>query len=92
MRTDNKAVPEPKTEFYAINGPADPRYAEAVFPSREKQAAAGLKPRMKKGSGARFVQLSREETGQAFRYTFELAAGCWKLIKFENLSYKAARP
>ena len=92
VRTDNKRVPEPKTLFYNISGPSDPQYAEAVFPNREKQAAAALKSRIKKGSGARFVQLGKEETGQAFRYTFELSAGCWKLIKFESLAFKVARP
>lgn len=92
VRTDNNAVPEPKTEFYAIQDPGEPRYADAVFPGRDRQAAAGLKQRIRKGSGARFVQLTQEQTGQALRYTFELSAGCWKLIKFENLAFKAARP
>lgn len=84
VRTDRTALPGPKTVFHAINSPADPQYADAIFPSPARQTAIPLKQRIKKGSGARFVLLSKPGTGGALTFTFEMSAGCWQLIKFEN--------
>lgn len=85
VRTDRAAQPEPKTVFHTINSPADPRYADVVFPAPAKQAAIPLKQRIKKGSGARFVLFTRPGTGGTLTYTFEMSAGCWQLIKFEDV-------
>lgn len=84
VRTDWTALPAPETVFHTINSPADPRYADAVFPDSARQAAIPLKQRIKKGSGARFVLFSKPGTGGALTFTFEMSAGCWQLIKFEN--------
>lgn len=85
VRTDHAARPEPKTVFYTINGPTDPQYADANFPSPAKQATIPLKQRIKKGSGARFVLFTKPGTGGTLTYTFEMSAGCWQLIKFEDV-------
>lgn len=85
VRTDRSVQPEPKTVFHTIFSPADPQYADALFPARAKQAAIPLKPRIKKGSGARFVQFTRPGSGGTLTYTFEMSAGCWQLIKFEDV-------
>lgn len=84
VHTDRAALPEPKTVFHTINSPADPQYADTVFPSPARQAAIPLNKRIKKGSGARFVLFSKPGTGGTLTFTFEMSAGCWQLIKFEN--------
>lgn len=85
VRTDRSAQPEAKTVFHSISSPADPQYAKAAFPSPARQASIPLKQRVKKGSGARFVQFTRPDTGGTLTYTFEMSAGCWQLIKFEDV-------
>lgn len=85
VRTDRSALPEPKTAFYTISGPADPQYADAVFPNPAKQAAMPLKQRIKKGSGARFVLFTKPGTAGTLTFTFEMSSGCWQLIKFEDV-------
>lgn len=91
VRTDRAALPEPKTVFYSISSPADPQYADAVFPAPAKQAAIPLKQRIKKGSGARFVLFTKPGTGGTLTFTFEMSAGCWQLIKFEDALRDALR-
>ena len=83
-RIDRAALPEPKTVFYTINSPVDPQYPVAAFPAPAKQAAIPLQQRIKKGSGARFVQFTKPGAGGTFTFTFEMSAGCWLLIKFED--------
>jgi hypothetical protein len=85
VRTDRSVQPEPKTAFYTVSGPADPRYADVMFPNPATQAAVPLKPRIKKGSGARFVLFTKPGTGGSLTFTFEMSAGCWQLIKFEDV-------
>jgi hypothetical protein len=85
VRTDRAALPEPKTIFHSISSPADPQYADAAFPDPARQAAIPLKQRIKKGSGARFVLFARPGTGGTLTFTFEMSAGCWQLIKFEDV-------
>lgn len=85
VRTDRSVQPEPKAVFHSINNPADPQYADAAFPSPARQAAIPLKQRIRKGSGARFVLLTRPGNGGTLTYTFEMSAGCWQLIKFEDV-------
>lgn len=84
VRTDRAMGTEAKTFFHTINSPADPKYPDVAFPTPATQAAAPLKQRIKKGSGARFVQFTRPGTGGTFTFTFEMSAGCWQLIKFED--------
>ncbi len=85
VRTDRAALPEPKTAFYTINSPVDPQYADVIFPAPVKQATIPLKQRIKKGSGARFVLFTKPGTGGTLTFTFEMSAGCWQLIKFEDV-------
>ena len=84
LRTDRSVGTESKTVFYTINSPADPKYPDVVFPAPPTQAATPLKQRIKKGSGARFVQFTKPNAGGTFTFTFEMSAGCWQLIKFED--------
>jgi hypothetical protein len=85
VRTDRAAQPEPKAVFHTINSPADPQYADVLFPAPAKQAATPLKQRIKKGSGARFVLFTKPGTSGTLTFTFEMSAGCWQLIKFEDV-------
>lgn len=85
VRTDRSVQPEAKTVFHTISSAADPQYADTAFPAPAKQAAMALKARIKKGSGARFVQFTRPGSGGTLTYTFEMSAGCWQLIKFEDV-------
>lgn len=84
VRTDRSTQSEAKTVFHTINSPADPQYADVIFPAPAKQAAIPLKQRIKKGSGARFIQFTKPGTGNTLTFTFEMSAGCWQLIKFED--------
>jgi hypothetical protein len=85
VRTDRAMGAEAKTVFHTINSPADAKYPDVVFPTPATQAAAPLRQRIKKGSGARFVQLIKP-AGGSLTFTFEMSAGCWQLIKFEDVS------
>lgn len=86
-RIDNQSADEPFEVQYSIKGASDQHYARAAWPTRARQAAAGLKRSIApEPGGAQAVTFSQPGTDYMFTFHFKKTRECWTLVRFADHS------
>ncbi|XLZ72362.1 hypothetical protein ABT364_10485 [Massilia sp. SR12] len=86
-RVDNQSRDEPFEVKYVIRDASDKDAPRAAWPTRARQASAGLKRAIApEPGGVQAVTFSQPGTDYMFTFYFKKSRACWALVRFADHS------